>query len=154
MTNNPVSPMGNSGMNPMMMLAMQSGGGSDAKSFLQAAMMGQMAGNNPLLTLMTLKENTQTMDIIMDIIVSLSSSYGWDGISRFECKMYGGCWLGKENNVQEGECLKAFSMEDWQDDAEFTQAVSTILMYKNKNEEEQDNSSNSGSASNQGGNLD
>merc|ERR1712226_1600904 len=105
---NPVSPGLNAGMNPMMMLAMQSGGGSDAKSFLQAAMMGQMAGNNPMLTLMTLKDNDSTMNIIMDIIVSLSSSYGWDGISRFECQMYGGCWLADENNVQQGECLKAF----------------------------------------------
>jgi hypothetical protein len=115
---NPVSPGLNSGMNPMMYLAMQSGGGGDAKAFLQAVMMAQMAGNNPLVTLMSLKENEGTLRIINDIIVNLSSSYGWEGISRFECQMYGGCWLADENNFKQGECLKPFSMDDWQDDAE------------------------------------
>merc|ERR1712066_1138860 len=91
----------------------------------------------------------------MDIIVSLSSSYGWDGITRFECQMYGGCWLAKKDNIQEGECLKAFSMDDWQNDAEFTQAVSTILMYKNENEQNGNgNAGNSGNSGNSGGSLD
>lgn len=163
MTNNPVSPMANNAMNPMMMLAMQSSGGSDAKSFLQAAMMGQMAGNNPMLTLMTLKDNEATMDIIMEIIVALSSSYGWDGISRFECQMYGGCWLAEESNVQKGKCLKAFSMDDWQNEAEFTQAVSTVLMYRQSEDGNNAQNDNTGTSSsdnsnsnsgNSGGSLD
>lgn len=104
--------MGGAGsmMNPMMMMALGGGTGEGAKGFLQASMMGQMAGANPMLTLMTLKDNDETMDVIKNIVVGLSSSYGWDGISRFECQMFGGCWIAEEADFQEGKCVKAFDI--------------------------------------------
>merc|ERR1711970_321843 len=44
--------------------------------------------------------------------------------------MYGGCWIPLvEGSATEGRCVKPFKMQDWLDDQQFVQAVSTALSY-------------------------
>jgi hypothetical protein len=107
----------------MMTMAMTGGGMND--------LAGMMAGGNPLLAFASLSSGDGLVDLGMKVVKALSSDFGWKGIDRYECRMYGGCWVANRevDDGVNGRCVKAFKMSDWTDDQMFVQAVSTALSY-------------------------
>jgi len=108
----------------MQMMALSGSGGAGAAGLAAAGMFGA----NPMMQFLAVNQGSGLLELGLKVTTALSSTYGWDGINRFECQMYGGCW------VESAGCLKAFDMADWPDDAKFVQAVSVALYYSQSSE--------------------